>query len=344
MTIDLTGGMLPSDDDVTETLPDVPNYREGTSMWIWDDEGRVSLPRIGIEAFGAVWDATRLVSVNATADEGRVFVVRDQGPPLPTRDDDGRPRVLGGGGLEFRCLEPFRHWQTTFDGQALATTSQDQVAVCRSQRDVEQSSVPVRFRIDARMAAPPWAQGTLDPDGRFIVGEERFEQLFVAEGSVELDGAETTFRGGGLRIHRKGGSRSDYSDWYGHNWQSALFPSGRAFGFIHYTPRPDGSVKYHEGWVLDGDEVLPAKVVDTPWKRGWDIAGEDVSVTLRTRRGDVAITGTTHASTFSPAMPVADGVFFPPVQQGTALYAWEGEQAFGMIERSTRADLPSAGR
>jgi hypothetical protein len=333
--------MPASEDDVTETLPDVPNYREGTSMWIWDDSGRVGLPRIGIEAFGTVWDSTRLVSVNMTLEDGVVYVVRDRGEPLPTRDERGRSRVLGGAGLEFRCIEPFRHWALTYEGSASATSSIAQVAACTTGgADESAAPVPLRFHIEARMAAPPWSQGSLDPDGQFIPGEQRFEQLFTAEGTVAVDDREIAFTGGGLRIHRKGGSRSDYSDWYGHCWQSARFPSGRAFGYIHYTPRPDGSVKYHEGWVLDDGEVLPAKVVDTPWKRGWAVDGEDVSITLRTPRGDIEIAGETHSSTFSPASPVGEGVFFPPVHQGIARYTWGDEHAFGMIERSARADLP----
>jgi hypothetical protein len=220
---------------------------------------------------------------------------------------------------------------------------QDQISRCTAGTSDhgEPERVPLRMEIETRMAAPPWIQGSLDPDGHFVVGERRFEQLFTADGTVEIDGTSMSFRGGGLRIHRKGGARSDYSDWYGHCWQSAVFPSGRAFGFIHYTPRPDGSVKYHEGWVLDGGEVLAAKVVDTPWKRGWDASGEDVSFTMRTRRGNVAIAAETQLSTFNPTIPMGGTVAFPPVQQGIARYGWDGEQAYGMIERSIRADLPA---
>jgi hypothetical protein len=60
------------------------------------------------------------------------------------------------------------------------------------------------------------------------------------------------------------------------------------------------------------------------------------------RRGDYPITGETALSTFSPAAPIRDGVAFPPVQQGIARYRWDGEDTYGMIERSTRADLPGA--
>jgi len=341
--MDLTGGMDLSEDEVTTTVPPTPEYREGTSMWIWDDEGQVGLPRIAVEALGATWDTARNASVNVALPDGRVLVVREDAAPHPVADAQRRPRVLGAGPLRFECLEPFDHWRLTFDGVANATSVRDQIAAATGESGVDAASerVPLRIELDARMAAPPWIQGSLDPDGGFIVGEERFEQLFTAAGTVEIDGASIALRGGGLRIHRKGGARSDYSDWYGHCWQSARFPSGRAFGFIHYTPRPDGSVKYHEGWVLDGDEVLAAKVVDTPWKDGWVPFGDDVSCTLRTAHGDVAITAETALSTYNPPIPMGGTVAFPPVQQGIARYRWDGEEAYGMIERSIRADLPA---
>ena len=340
--MDLTGGMELSEDEVTTTVPSAPEYREGTSMWIWDDAGRVGLPRIAVEALGATWGHTRNASVNVALPDGRVLVVREDAAPHPIADAQGLPRILGTGPLRFECLEPFARWRLIFDGGATATTVQDQIGAATGRGDAAPAGVvPLRIEIDTQMAAPPWIQGTLEPDGRFIVGERRFEQLFTAEGRVEIDGTTIALRGGGLRIHRKGGARSDYSDWYGHCWQSAVFPSGRAFGFIHYTPRPDGSVKYHEGWILDGDEVLPAKVVDTPWKRGWEPSGEDVSVTLRTPRGDVSIAAETSLSTYNPMIPIRAGVAFPPTQQGIAHYRWDGEEAYGMIERSIRADLPA---
>jgi len=345
MTTDLTGGVLLSEDEVTSTTPTRPEHREGASMWIWDDTGRVGLPRVAIEAVGATWETARHASINLAFPDGRVAVVRENALPHPVSDAQGRPRILGAGPLRLECVEPFQRWRLTFDGRARATTVQAQIKACtgplRAAGDAPGEPVPLRLEIEMRMAAPAWAQGTLQPDGRFVVGERRFEQLFRAEGSLEFDSSKLAFRGAGLRIHRKGGNRSDYSDWYGHCWQSALFASGRAFGFIHYTPRPDGSVKYHEGFVYDGGEVLAAKVVETPWKRGWTASGEDVSFTLRTRRGDFSIAAETAMSTFSPAMPVGPGVAFPPVQQGIARYRWDGEEAFGMIERSTRRDLPA---
>jgi hypothetical protein len=339
MTIDLTGGMPPEADEVTAENPGSPAYREGVSMWIWDDAGRLGLPRIGVEAVGATWDDSRYLSLNLAFPDGRVFVVHAEHPARPAADGSGRPRVLGAGPLRFVCVEPFTHWRLVFDGHAAATTAADQIAgrTVRGPALTAAATVPLKIEVAGRMAAPPWRQGTHEPEGRFIPGEHRFEQLFTATGTVSLDGETTEFEGGGLRVHRKGGGRSDYADFFGHCWQSALFPSGRAFGFIHYRPRPDGSVKYHEGWVLDGDgAVLPARVVDTPWLRGMRPGREDVSFTLRTPAGDIAVEAETFAAAFTPERPIGEGRTFPDLQQGIARYRWGGEQAYGMIERSTR--------
>jgi hypothetical protein len=167
-----------------------------------------------------------------------------------------------------------------------------------------------------------------------VVGETRFEQLCEVTGRVVVDGTETTFSGGGLRVHRKGGARSDYGDFYGHNWQSARLPSGRAFGFIHYRPRPDGSVKYREGWILADGVVMPARVEGTPWMHDERRSGEDVSFSLRTANGEVHIHGETVASSIRPPRATAEGTTFPTLFSGIARYRWGDEEAYGMIERS----------
>src|SRR5262245_36781708 len=104
MTVDLTGGMERSEDEVTTAVPPTPEYREGTSMWIWDDAGQVGLPRIAVEALGATWDHTRHASVNVALPDGRVLVVRENAEPHAVADAEGRPRILGTGPLQFECL------------------------------------------------------------------------------------------------------------------------------------------------------------------------------------------------------------------------------------------------
>lgn len=142
-----------------------------------------------------------------------------------------------------------------------------------------------------------------------------------------------------MRIHRKGGNRNDYGGFHGHTWQSAHFPTGRAFGFIHYRPGPDGAERYREGWLLDGGEVVPARVEGTRWLQEVRPRGEDVSFTLRTAGGEVRIGGATFASLFRPPRPTAAGTTFPLLQSAIARYRWDDEEAFGMIERSARLSV-----
>jgi hypothetical protein len=334
--MDLTGGMELSSDEMTADAPTAPTYREGVSIWLWDDAARFGFPRIGVEAVGATWDTAFGVALCMAKPGGDLLLVTEDGPPHPVSDGDGRPRVLGAGPLSFRCVEPFAQWRVEFDGDTVATDVDAYLARGQSHApsDADTARCPLTLEIVASMVGPPWVYGTREPEGSRVAGEHRFEQLCAVTGTVRVDGRSTPFTGGGLRVHRKGGNRSDYGDFYGHVWQSAWFPSGRAFGLIHYRPRPDGSVKYREGWVLDGGKVVPARVEGTPWMTATRPSGEDVSFTLRTAKGSVRIAGETFMSSFRPPRQVGDGTAFPLLQSGIARYQWDDETAFGMIERS----------
>ena len=336
--MDLTGAVDLAADEVTAFTPDSPTYREGASIWLWDDAERFAFPRVGVEAVGRDWETAFNVALCMGMPGGRLLLVNGPGPSLPVRDDEGRPRVLGAGSLRFECLEPLARWRITFDGPVLAIDVEDFLAAGAPRPVPSDRTEPVvlTLEVDARMVTPPWVQGTYDAEGDWVSGEQRLEQLCSVTGRVSVDGTETPFTGGGLRIHRKGGNRSDYGDFYGHNWQSAAFPSGRAFGFIHYRPRPDGSVKYREGWLLDDGEIVAARVEETPWMTDTRPSGEDVSFTLQTRKGSVRIGGETFISSFRPPRPIGNGTTFPLLHSGIAKYRWDDEVALGMIERSAR--------
>jgi hypothetical protein len=93
------------------------------------------------------------------------------------------------------------------------------------------------------------------------MGGARYEQLFRATGTVKVGDDEHDFSGTGLRIRRQGVRK--LAGFWGHAWQSALFPSGRAFGYIAYPPRPDGEPTFNEGYIFlrDGG-LIPARVVE----------------------------------------------------------------------------------
>jgi hypothetical protein len=141
-----------------------------------------------------------------------------------------------------------------------------------------------------------------------------------------------------LRIKRQGVRK--FEGFWGHCWQSALFPSGRAFGINVFPPRADGKPSFNEGFVFDGDGTLkPARAVTMPWMTKLLEKGEDVPLVLETADGLVKIQGTTFINCRSRggAGGKASDVpaSFPIVQQAHATYIWDGETATGMIERST---------
>jgi prepilin-type processing-associated H-X9-DG protein len=346
MSIDLSGGIDPAREYMFAQRPDNPEMRDSVSFWVVDDRGEVGLPRIGIEAVAANWDAHD-VQVNIAFADGRVFRLRENGRSWPAEGPDGRPTVLGAGGLAFRCVEPFGTWTMTFDGKAVQTSSFDLV---RGKKDGP--LVDVSFAVEATMAVPPWVQGALSAESASALktsvegdymGGPRYEQLFRASGSVKVGDEERTFTGTGLRIRRQGVRR--LAGFWGHAWQSALFPSGRAFGYIAYPPRPDGQPTFNEGYLFDGSGgLIPARVVEAPWLTRLQPLGEDVPVVLETDAGTVRIEGETVLSThdiyhddkmFSSQALKQEMPSFPALQQAGVRYRWDGEETFGMLERSS---------
>jgi prepilin-type processing-associated H-X9-DG protein len=345
MAIDLSGGIDPAREFVLAQRPDDPEMRDSVSFWVSDDQGKLGLPRIGIEAVGANW-ANHGVQANVAFADGRVYRLRTDAPSLPALDADGTATILGAGPLTCRMIEPFTTWRMSFDGEMAQTSTAGLVA-----GDAGGPLRPVQFDVEMTMAVPPWEQGALTAAGNQVLatsdegglmGGPRYEQLFRARGSLVVDGQAQQFTGQGLRIRRHGVRR--LATFWGHAWQTAVFPSGKAFGYMAYPPREDGRPTFNEGFVFDGDGALiPATVVRAPWLTEITTGSQDVSLVLQTERGLVEIEGETVLSTFD--IHHADKTFstqamheenadFPALQQAGVRYAWDGEVAYGMLERS----------
>jgi hypothetical protein len=342
MSVDLTGGLGEDREFVFPTQPHDPEMRESVNVWVWDDGGRVGLPRVGIEAVADQWE-THDIQVNTAFADGRVVNVFDAGPVHDPLGADGRPRVLGAGPLAFELVEPFRHWRARIDGSGVATSTQAQIDGWMPGRSGG-DPVPLGLDLDIRSAVPPWEGGTLlEEAGRVLATQEegdlmggpRFEQLFRATGTLRVGDETHELNGGGLRIRRTGIRR--LATFWGHAWQSAIFPSGRAFGHCVYPPRADGKATFNEGYLFEGDgELIPARVVEAPWLRRLQPRGEHVTVVLETERGTTEIHGETVLSTFMVMPPEVGGGL--NLQQAIVRYTWDGETAHGMLERSTPLD------
>lgn len=316
--------------------------RESTSLWYYEDSGAFAIPRVGIEAEPWNWEERRVGGSLAFAD-GRALRHGALGRIVPVHDENGMRAIMGGGPLTFRCLEPFRKWRLTFDGEMIDTTVADQIAgtVDASRR------VPVRYDLDLEMAAPADAQNiTPGMFGKLGKGQQRdavsiglgwrFCQNLRGDGELRIDGKTHPFPGSGLRVKRRS-IRTDALMLRGHVWQSAVFPDGRAFNFEVRPVHDEGFAPWNKAFVwLDG-KVSHGRVVDPAWLGDPLASGEDVSFRLEMEDGSVHhIKGTSTLSTYAVA---STGVWGLTLHQGGARYEWDGQQALGMIERSVNTGL-----
>ena len=338
MAIDLSGGFDESLGLVWAAKPDDPEMRESVNTWIWDDGLELAMPRIGVEAVADQWD-THDIQINIAFADGRVFNLLGPGAAHDPAGADGQPRILGAGPLSFEMVEPFGLWKMRIDGEAHAT---DVYAQIGGRFAGEGDRVPIVADIEIRGAVPPWMNGALLPDAKWILENQeegdlmghpwRFEQLCRASGSLQIGDESFPIDGSANRIRRQGIRRT--ASLWGHAWQAAIFPSGKGFAYITYPQRRDGKATLNEGHVFLGDgELVPARAVDPPWLSSLAARGQDVSFGMEAADGTThEIRGTTEISTFM-VMPkeLAGGL---QLQQAICRYTWHGESAPGMLERS----------
>ena len=330
---ELSNGLPLEADLVLAEKPADPEMREGASVWIYEENGAFGFPRLGLEAESAHWEE-RPFTANFAFEDGRALIGASIGLAPSPFGPDGRPTVLGAGPLVFRCIEPFRRWLVTFDGPAIDTHVSRQIA-----RSVDlYAKTYVRLEAEVTMATPAWiqdnSQSQATPEAGYMGLGVRYEHLFRVDGVLTEGGKARPFKGTGLRIKRQSIRRME--GFNGHVWQSALFPDGRAFGSIIYTPKPDGAESYNDAFLYLDGRMHPARVVEAPWLRRLVPQGDDVSVVLESALGRTRIEGSSRLSHYRLGDPRMFGL---SLHQGGALYTWDGQSAFGMIERSSAEKL-----
>ena len=164
----------------------------------------------------------------------------------------------------------------------------------------------------------------------------RLEHLFRGEGHLDHRWPSRAFRAVGSRIKRQ--SVRPLAGFRGHCWQSAVFPDGRAFGFIAYPPRADG-IAYNDGYVYQNGRCTPPVREDSMaapdrGRRRRCVARAGIGTRL------TRIDGVTAPSTFRVGNPDIGGL---NLQQGGVKYTWDGQTAYGMIERSSPAGMTTIG-
>ena len=294
MTIDLTGGIDPARELMFAERPDNPEMRDSASFWVFDDRGQVGLPRIGIEAVAANWDAHG-IQVNVAFPDGRVYRLREDAARWPVEGPDGMATVLGAGPLAFTCVEPFNVWTITFDGQAVQTSSADLVDGAK-----DGPLVDLQFEVEAKLAVPPWVQGALQPDASSalktsiegdLMGGPRYEQLFRATGAVRVGRRRAC-------VHRQRSADPPPGRAPARGILGALLAVGavrRAAGRSATSPTRRAPTASPRSTRATSSTVtatsIPARVVEAPWLTRLQPLGEDVSVVLETADGSPHIEG-----------------------------------------------------
>lgn len=335
MTIDLSGGIDPARELFFDERPEDPEFRDACNVWIESLDGSLAM-RLGIEALAAEWEAHDIWLDVAFAD-GRVLSQRGSGTTGSALDADGRPTIRQAGSMKFQCIKPFEQWRVSYRGSAEETTARQLIDEDFAEHP---ATTDLEIEIEMTMVVPPWMPGSLIKSaGEILKGEQgefmspRYEQLFRAKGILREGGKARNFDACGLRIRRSGVRK--FAGFWGHCWQSAVFPSGKAFGFNIYPPRDDGVANYAEGYVFDGTGVLkPATIVEVPWLTALQTHGDDVSFVLEVDGEQICVQGETFINTRSKGAAVLPPEF-PIVQQAHARYRWDGEETVGMIERSS---------
>jgi len=335
----MSGGLTPEHELFFPSQPDNPDMRESTSVWLYEENGAFGFPRVGIEAEASSWD-NRRVQGNFAVAGGRILNGAGMGAAHSPFNADGKPTILGAGPIAFQCIEPFRKWRMTFDGTAVDGTVDQQITKTLDPN----KRTPVRFDVELEMVTPAWVQDiSAEKVAKMSQADAieaanmgigwRLEHLFRARGVFHLDGKTQEFKGSGSRIKRQ--SVRPLAGFRGHCWQSAVFPDGRAFGFITYPPREDGTA-YNDGYIFQNGKMYPARAVKIPWLRRIIGEGDDVSVELESDLGITRIQGVTALSTFRVGNPDIGGL---NLHQGGVRYTWDGQTAYGMIERSAHESL-----
>ena len=345
-----TAGLPSTLDYMLPEKPSDPEMRESASLWLFEESGAFAFPRHGLEAVGKLWENHRL-DCNFTFAGGRVLRESSRGATRPAMGPDGRANVLGAGPLAFRCVEPFRKWVVSYDGEAYEGSVRQQIArefaVYADTGPYSFPRAPISYEVELTMVTPAWVQdyrteklsGMSEKekvDAGLMGYGYRIEQLFRGEGTLTLDGTSRDFKAIGSRIHRQ--SVRPMAAFRGHCWQSAVFPDGRAFGYIAYPLRPEESEddRYNIGYLYQDGRMYPARARGIPFLRKIVPRGDDVSVELVTELGVTKIGGATDLSTFHLGNQGVNGF---NNQQSAASYRLDGMAAFGMIERSSPADL-----
>ena len=339
--MDLTGGLDPEREFVLAAQPDDPEMRESVNAWVWDDGDAFGLPRLGVEAVGDQWD-THDLQVNLALAGGRVVTMFQPGEVHEPLGADGRPRVLGAGPAALRAGRAVpstggRRWTAPAPRSPSRTRSTGgspaaRASRCRSSWSWTSAPPSRRGRSGPcgtrrrtcwppRRRAPSWAApASSSSSGRPVAsGSATRSTTCAAAASASAARASASSPPSGATPGSRPCSRA--------GGPSATSPTRRGTTARRPSTRASCS-RATATWSRPGS--CRRRGSATSSRRG-----QDVSVVLETEQGTTTIQGETILSTFMVVGPLEGFA----LHQAITRYRWDGEEANGMIERSTGRGL-----
>jgi hypothetical protein len=339
MALDLSAGLSSQLDEVVVDPPDVPGFGENHAVWLFDESGEHHL-NFHLETVPHHWSLRREHGY-ATLPDQRTLVVQGEG------HGSTRHQVCSAT-TSFSVVEPFVRWTGQRRGTARSTSLEE----LRSHPHHDGERAPLDFDFEATMALPPWIQGAVSEaaheemkvDAGQFIGGFRYEQLFRANVEITVDDGPKAeprrFAATGLRTHRAG--PRNMGEMLGHSWATALFPSGRAFGYQRY-PRPGGEIGFSEGWMTADEQIDKMEVKTAPWLEELPEPGQKFAIDFehggRRQSVDVelrsamllTVSGSGDLAWMRQGLHDIDGLV---LVQSMARFSWDGEETYGLLERS----------
>jgi hypothetical protein len=302
----------------THALPDgAPLWSENYAWTCYDPASRAGV----LLHLGRMPHQRHLLrsTVVAYLPEGRLAVWKAVAPRAG--------EAIGNGNLTLTCERPLQRWTLRYDGVARAV---DRHALAGG-RLTDQDVIGLRIELTFEHLAPIWNLGAM-----MDLGETHYEQFGRYSGTIVVGDTTHDIDTAGYRDHSTG--KRDLAGFGGHVWTHAYFPSGRAFtAFRAYTP--DGTIGLNDGIVLTGGELVATAPLQVPALHDTLGGPEEVTIAMP---GAAPISGrVVHGVPISLGEPNdfhlgADlGVGRKVMLDCPTRFEWDGETAYGWLERST---------
>jgi hypothetical protein len=246
------------------------------------------------------------------------------------------PDRAEGGGLRWQVAEPLVRWTQRFDGMVRRIRRRDPTTGFVPDGPTE--LLTMDLEVDA--AGPVWslAHALGGPHSEQSFGSLHLQQAVRVRGRVRTVDGEYQVDNIAVRDHSAGAR--DYAHLLGDHWATCGFPDGRVLSAL-YLWQTRGAPSLATGFLVDNGELHPIDNVEV--QPLGTAAGHPHQVDMRfdAPAGPTSVEITLRNSMvftlYEPiGMPLGTNGNGLITVQGPAHYQWNGDHAFGWLERCNR--------